>query len=1009
MGFSVAVLALTLVLLRGRQPADSSLASLVAASSPIERNVEPRLSGGFAWAPFRPHTRLGAPDHELAKAMATTLTRVRGEQTPSARHTTGVVQMLDGHPRDALTDLTNAAEAGNAPSIWNDLAAASYATAVQYDAPDLFADTLAACDRALSIDPQCPEALFNRALVIERLGLRDDAREAWERYLVTDSITEWASEAREHLRAVQPLIPFMDLLDRDYDRLSNDPSAVMLLARGDPQSARGYAWMEILGRWGEAVVHGDGRDAARHLGLARALGAAVSRINGDQMFTHVVAAIDRADAPMLAVLATAHVDYRAGIKAFQDKRPADAEPMLRRAATAFRLAQSPMELNAEYFAANTTFEQGRHDEAQKQLEDLLARGPREFPAYRAQVSWELGVCHTSRGAWGEAITMLQQSATAFERLGEVQNAGAVRRVLAFIYDRIGDPTTAWNQRMAALRGVGVRSSVPLEKAIVSIAYAAMLRQDWHTAESFLSLDIGIAHRLRDDVHVTEALLSRAEVRVRLQDLAGAAKDLAEGGAATARIKDPTYRDWGHTAGLWVRAMLTTSAPEAETLFTQAITFRATQSDPLFLPGLYLERGRARRRAGDAAGAAADFRSGIAQLETQRGSLPSGEARWGAFHGAEELFGEAIDLAISQNDATGAFAVAEAARARALIESYGRSPSLDYRTLPAGTTVIEYVALPSRLVIFTASRSGVRALATQCDLRTLATEVSALSRALRSDDTNAWKRAATTLHRRLVEPVTTQLLGSPTVVFVPDAATATVPFSALLDSRGASLLEDHAIVVCPSAAVYAVANERRRSAPTPKSVLVISNAQANTEGVHLDYVDGEADRVAHLYSKAVRLRDDAADFDDFAKRATASDAIHFGGHAIGDDSGLEPASIVLRQNGRERRIGVAEIATLRLPRTSVIVLAGCGTARGERRAAEGVISVAHGFLTAGVPSVIATLWPIDDEASAALFPRLHQRLAEGMAPAEALRAVQLDSIHRGDVPASLWAALQDIGS
>src|SRR5207302_5333878 len=120
-----------------------------------------------------------------------------------------------------------------------------------------------------------------------------------------------------------------------------------------------------------------------------------------------------------------------------------------------------------------------------------------------------------------------------------------------------------------------------------------------------------------------------------------------------------------------------------------------------------------------------------QLAAQPASLPSGEARWGAFHAAEELFEEAIDLAISENDATGAFGVAEAARARTLIESYSRSPSLDYRTLPAGTTVVEYAALPSRLVIFTADRSGIKALSNECDVRTLVGEVDALSRSLRS--------------------------------------------------------------------------------------------------------------------------------------------------------------------------------------------------------------------------------------------------------------------------------------
>jgi CHAT domain-containing protein/tetratricopeptide (TPR) repeat protein len=991
------------------QHSDPSLASLVAASSPVERTIEPRLSGGFAWAPFHTASRRGASPSELTKAIAKTLSRARGESTPSAQHTTGVAMLLAGNPRDAYSDLAGAAETASSPLIWSDLAAASYATAVQYDAPDLLANALAACDHSLASDPQAPEPLFNRALVIERLGLRDDAREAWEHYLTVDSTSGWALEAREHLRAVQPATPFVDLLDRDYDRLSNNPSAVMALASRDPQSARGYGWMEILGRWGEAVLRGNARDAARHLRIAKALAAAVARINGDQMFARVVAAIDAAGGQALPTLAAAHVDYRAGIKAFQDHRPADAEPLLRRSAVAFERAQSPMALNAAYFAANTTFEQGHHDEAQKQLETLIANAPQEFPAYRAQVSWEIGVCHTSRGDWGEAITLLQQCASTFDQLGEIQNAGAVRRILAYIYDRTGDPAKAWKERMAALRGVGVRSGVPLEKGIASIAAEAILRLDWHTAKSFLSLEIAIAHRMRDDVQLTDALLTRAAVGVRMQDITGAGEDLAEAGAATVRIKEPAYREWGRHSALRMRAALTPSPAEAEALLTQVIAFQSARSDQLDLPNLYLERGVARRRNGDTAGAAEDFRAGIAHLETQRGSLSAGEARWGAFHAAEELFDQAIDLAISQNDAASAFAAAEAGRARALLESYGRSPSADFRTLPADTTIVEYAALPSRLVIFTISRSGVRAVATDCDAKTLAAEVETLSHALRADDTARWKKAATSLHRRLIDPVASQLLGSATIVFVPDAVTATVPFSALLDGRGESLLENHAIVIGPSAAVFAAASEKRRSAQAPRSVLVVSNSQGSTAESQLSFVNAEAGNVARRYRSAVVLREDEAEFGEFANRAAAANAIHFAGHAVGDDSGLEPASILLRGNGRTTRIGVARIATLKLPRTSVVVLAGCGTARGERRAAEGVISVAHGFLTAGAPSVIATLWPIHDEASAALFPRLHQRLAEGMPPAEALRAVQLESIHQGNVPASLWAAIQDIGS
>src|SRR5438270_599074 len=215
-GSFAGLFALTLAVIRHEEQTKSPFALLAAESSTVERNVEPRLSGGFSWAPFRSAAGERAAGRGLKTAMAETMSRFRGDSSPDARHASGVVQLLAGRPRDALSDLSNAAETANTPSAWNDLAAASYVIGLRYEAPEFFAEALTACDRALAIDPTQPEPLFNRALVIERLGLRDDARDTWERYLAADSTTGWASEAREHLRAVQPVTPFMDLVDRDY-------------------------------------------------------------------------------------------------------------------------------------------------------------------------------------------------------------------------------------------------------------------------------------------------------------------------------------------------------------------------------------------------------------------------------------------------------------------------------------------------------------------------------------------------------------------------------------------------------------------------------------------------------------------------------------------------------------------------------------------------------------------------------------------------------------------------
>jgi CHAT domain-containing protein len=73
---------------------------------------------------------------------------------------------------------------------------------------------------------------------------------------------------------------------------------------------------------------------------------------------------------------------------------------------------------------------------------------------------------------------------------------------------------------------------------------------------------------------------------------------------------------------------------------------------------------------------------------------------------------------------------------------------------------------------------------------------------------------------------------------------------------------------------------------------------------------------------------------------------------------------------------------------VAVLSACSTAAGDPRPAEGALGVAQAFLAAGVPSVVATLWPVDDGAARDLMLAFHRALSQGLPPAAALRQAQL---------------------
>jgi tetratricopeptide (TPR) repeat protein len=224
---AVIIAVIAFPLLRRR---DDPIARLVALAPSSARQVEPRLSGGFAWAPYRGPMRStdSAADAERLKlggAAGDALERAQRDHSQEAQRAAAVALMLIDRPADAIDRLHAAAEQSPADTrAWNDLAAARYAAAVQLQRPSLLSEALAAADHALRIDPKSVEALFNRALILERMGLVGDARNAWLRYLEVDSSSSWATEARGHLHEL-PSATSSSGFDRDRPLLGNATAA----------------------------------------------------------------------------------------------------------------------------------------------------------------------------------------------------------------------------------------------------------------------------------------------------------------------------------------------------------------------------------------------------------------------------------------------------------------------------------------------------------------------------------------------------------------------------------------------------------------------------------------------------------------------------------------------------------------------------------------------------------------------------------------------------------------
>jgi CHAT domain-containing protein len=121
-------------------------------------------------------------------------------------------------------------------------------------------------------------------------------------------------------------------------------------------------------------------------------------------------------------------------------------------------------------------------------------------------------------------------------------------------------------------------------------------------------------------------------------------------------------------------------------------------------------------------------------------------------------------------------------------------------------------------------------------------------------------------------------------------------------------------------------------------------------------------------------------------------IHFATHGIVNQEVPDLSSVVLSlvdRAGRPRDgfVMLPDVYDMTL-NAEVVVLSGCQTALGRHVRGEGPIGLARAFMYAGVPRVVASLWKVDDFATAELMKRFYRgMLSGGLTPAAALRAAQ----------------------
>ncbi|HEY0783415.1 MAG TPA: CHAT domain-containing protein [Thermoanaerobaculia bacterium] len=267
------------------------------------------------------------------------------------------------------------------------------------------------------------------------------------------------------------------------------------------------------------------------------------------------------------------------------------------------------------------------------------------------------------------------------------------------------------------------------------------------------------------------------------------------------------------------------------------------------------------------------------------------------------------------------------------------------------------------------------------------------------------------------------LGERRLAIVADGALHYIPWDVLPEPASTGpprpLLARHEVVELPSASVLAALRRGGQLDPrpaAPRLAVVLADPVFAASDPRVVHPAGEAKQPRRDEAALPRLRfsrqeaqaiaaipapgevatelDFAADRD-FVLSGHLRDYryVHFATHGVFDTARPELSGLVLSRvdpagRPREGFLGLRDVYGLELS-ADLVVLSGCQTALGREIRGEGLLGLTRGFFYAGVPRVIASLWWIDDRATAELMAKLYRAMwSAGLKPAAALREARL---------------------
>ena len=275
-----------------------------------------------------------------------------------------------------------------------------------------------------------------------------------------------------------------------------------------------------------------------------------------------------------------------------------------------------------------------------------------------------------------------------------------------------------------------------------------------------------------------------------------------------------------------------------------------------------------------------------------------------------------------------------------------------------------------------------------------------------------------------------------LIIVPDDVLGYLSFETLINSSDTAikskfkdfnyLIQTHSIVYSYSGSLLFKHLLKKKHHKTNYLAMAPSYSNINTDAGDsyaslrdiekylnpLQYTTDEVMNIGNVFSGRVLLDADATEAN-FKKHASKYGILHFAMHAlINDEDPLASKLIFTLDNDsiEDGFLNTYEIYNLNL-NADLAVLSACKTGVGKLSKGEGIMSLARGFLYAGVPGIVMTLWEVEDISSVNIMTDFYRNLKEGLPKDIALRNSKLKYLENSNQLQShpyFWGAFVQIG-